>query len=42
LIKAAATFGIKVGEPGFIAVGSLNAQNWIDELEKDIKKNGIP
>ena len=41
LKKAANTYGIKFNDPGYITVGGP-AHKWIQELQTDINKNGVP
>jgi hypothetical protein len=43
LTKAGASYGIVVKDPGYISVKDGDyEEDWLDEIDKDIKKNGIP
>lgn len=41
LIKAAATFGIKINKPYFLNVSTLNYQDWEKEIDKELEHGNV-
>lgn len=42
LKKAAETYGVRFKDPGFITVKDKNIKAWKDEIDRDVKNNGVP
>lgn len=41
LIKAAATFGIKIAKPFFLNVATLNFSDWEKEIDKELTHGNV-